>query len=33
MGVKVKISSAEAKKIAKGCLSQSTKYGLPRKKK
>lgn len=33
MGVKVKMSAEDAKKVAKGCLEQSKKYGLPKKKK
>lgn len=33
MGIKIKMTSKEAKSIAKECIKQSEKYGLPRKKK
>ncbi len=33
LATKLKLSSADARKIAKGCIDQTNKYGLPRKKK
>jgi hypothetical protein len=33
MAIKIKLSSSDAKKLAKECLETGDKYGLPRKKK
>ncbi|MGF9977323.1 hypothetical protein [Viridibacillus arvi] len=33
MGYKINLSDEDVKKIAKGCIQQSEKYGIPRKKK